>query len=419
MTGFVHEPFDSHGFRRVLGSFPTGVTVVTSRAPDGRRVGMTASSFNSVSLDPPLVLWSVRRKSGLCDVFSNAARWAIHVLSKDQVDLSVRFASNSEERFSGLALDEGLGGVPILAGCVGVLQCARYAAYDGGDHVIMVGKVKAFYHREGEPLLFHEGRYAGLSSATEQAYRALRSRIVSMRIPSGGRFKEGDLLGEIGLSAMAIREALDRLCAQGLVTAMPFGSYQVVPITPKHVKDSFDVLESIAPSLFSLAVRKASQKVVNDICRSLSDELRAWEAGTQTGDLWLDCCQRLFELMLEMADNEHYLALWRRMSGVNERLWRIAFDHALAPPAIAITRDFIVAVRERDHPTVMSLVQRFVQDSRDLVLSVLESASPTKHDDAAEHHMPCDNRYRDFRPTQNTTEHASPCHSEYGYPTPA
>lgn len=151
---------DPKAFRAALGSFATGVTVITARAADGTPVGLTANSFNSVSLDPPMVLWSLAKKSLSLAVFSQCSHWAVHVLAADQEDLSGRFARSGTDKFSGLAVSDGIGGVPLLAGCAARFQCQSTFQHEGGDHLIFVGEVTAFDRTDRAPLVFHAGRYA-------------------------------------------------------------------------------------------------------------------------------------------------------------------------------------------------------------------------------------------------------------------
>jgi 3-hydroxy-9,10-secoandrosta-1,3,5(10)-triene-9,17-dione monooxygenase reductase component len=152
--------FDPKAFRAALGSFATGVTVITARADDGTPVGLTANSFNSVSLDPPMVLWSLAKKSHSLAVFSHCSHWAVHVLAADQEDLSGRFARSGTEKFSGLDIDNGIGDVPLLAGCAARFQCQSTFQHEGGDHLIFVGEVVTFDRTDRAPLVFHAGRYA-------------------------------------------------------------------------------------------------------------------------------------------------------------------------------------------------------------------------------------------------------------------
>jgi 3-hydroxy-9,10-secoandrosta-1,3,5(10)-triene-9,17-dione monooxygenase reductase component len=156
------SPIDSPSLRRVLGSFATGVTVITTRDTQGRCVGLTANSFNTVSLDPPLVLWSLRRQAGSMAAFRDARHWAVHVLAHDQQALSDRFARHGDDRFSGLKLGRGCGDVPLLAGCAAVLQCRAVQQHEGGDHVIFIGEVLECEHHSVDPLIFHAGQYAQL-----------------------------------------------------------------------------------------------------------------------------------------------------------------------------------------------------------------------------------------------------------------
>lgn len=156
------SPIDSLSLRRVLGSFATGVTVITARDALGRCVGLTANSFNTVSLDPPLVLWSLRRQAGSMAAFREAEYWAVHVLAHDQQALSEHFARSGDERFAGLQVGCGCGDVPLLAGCAAVLQCRAVQQHEGGDHVIFIGEVLECEHRPVDPLIFHAGQYARL-----------------------------------------------------------------------------------------------------------------------------------------------------------------------------------------------------------------------------------------------------------------
>ncbi|MEJ8572566.1 flavin reductase [Microbaculum marinum] len=151
---------DPKDFRMALGRFVTGVTVVTAIDPAGRPIGLTANSFNSVSLDPPLVLWSLARKSANLRAFEEASHFAINVLSVDQKEISDRFARPSEDRFAGLEWTPGAGGAPVLGGCAAVFECCSEQRYEGGDHVIFIGRVERFGHEDRVPLAYHAGGYA-------------------------------------------------------------------------------------------------------------------------------------------------------------------------------------------------------------------------------------------------------------------
>jgi len=160
---------DKGEFRKALGAFVTGVTIVTTHDAEGKPVGLTANSFNSVSLDPPLVLFSLALDSANLPAFRNAESWAVHILSVEQEDLSSRFASRGADKFAGLELIKGPEGAPLLNGCTARFGCKATFEYEGGDHAIFVGEVVDFARSESQPLAFHGGRYSRVRPPAEKA----------------------------------------------------------------------------------------------------------------------------------------------------------------------------------------------------------------------------------------------------------
>jgi flavin reductase (DIM6/NTAB) family NADH-FMN oxidoreductase RutF len=152
--------FTSRDFRAALGRFATGVTIVTARAPDGHLVGLTANSFNSVSLEPPLVLWSLSKAAASLEAFSAGSHYAIHVLAASQRDLAERFARKDADRFAQLDVSFNASGVPLLPGCVASFECFNRSRYEEGDHIIFVGEVERCTSTTGvAPLLYHGGKF--------------------------------------------------------------------------------------------------------------------------------------------------------------------------------------------------------------------------------------------------------------------
>lgn len=152
------QTLDPRALRNAFGAFATGVTVVTTRQPDGTPRGFTANSFTSVSLDPPLVLWCPSKASARFSAFTAAGHYAIHVLAADQFDLCHRFARAGGD-FAGLDPGTTPEGLPLLSGCIARFDCAAHAVHDGGDHAILVGRVLRAFVCQGKPLLFWHGRY--------------------------------------------------------------------------------------------------------------------------------------------------------------------------------------------------------------------------------------------------------------------
>ena len=158
------QNFDVQQFRTALGSFATGVTIVTTLGVDGADVGVTANSFNSVSLDPPMILWSLGKNALSRPAFAAAEYFAVHILATEQQALSDRFAKRGIDKFAGLDLERGPGGVPLLEGCAARFKCRTAYRYEGGDHDIIVGEVVEFDHFNVTPLIFHSGKYSALTS---------------------------------------------------------------------------------------------------------------------------------------------------------------------------------------------------------------------------------------------------------------
>jgi flavin reductase (DIM6/NTAB) family NADH-FMN oxidoreductase RutF len=161
--------FDVSAFRRALGQFPTGVCVVTCTGA-GEPIGMTMSSFNSVSLDPPLVLFSIDRRSASLPRWERAEAYAINVLAVNQKDISNRFAKAQSNKWQGISFTPGRCGAPVLPGTAAVFECAPWARHDGGDHVLFVAEVRRFQAwPDRQPLVFNKGRYARLEPTDSPA----------------------------------------------------------------------------------------------------------------------------------------------------------------------------------------------------------------------------------------------------------
>ena len=163
----VAPSFDLKEYRRALGSFPTGVAIITTRDAEGEPVGLTCNSFSSVSLEPPLVLWSLRKASKSIDIFRAASSFAINVLAEDQDHLSQRFATSSiTNKFETVQWSTGHVDLPLIDHCVARFQCKMHAQHDAGDHIIFIGEVAQFeVVREDDSLVFYKGAYMMLTQS--------------------------------------------------------------------------------------------------------------------------------------------------------------------------------------------------------------------------------------------------------------
>lgn len=151
--------FDARHFRNALSQFATGVTIITTRLPDGSFLGLTASSFNSVSMNPPLVLWSLAQTANSLPVFSGNSHYVINVLAAGQTDLAERFSRRVDNRFEGVEYQLSRTGLPILNGAAAWFECHNRSRYPEGDHVIFVGEVERCDLQAQPALVFHAGRF--------------------------------------------------------------------------------------------------------------------------------------------------------------------------------------------------------------------------------------------------------------------
>ncbi len=152
--------FDQRDFRNALGTFATGITVITTTHNHAEPVGITVNSFASVSLDPPLVLWCLDNDAYFHDIFANCSHFAVHVLHQDQEAVSQIFSTKNSSKFNSLDWEMGEFGSPILKDCASHFECEMERQCDGGDHVILLGRVTAFKtHKDKPPLIYHAGEY--------------------------------------------------------------------------------------------------------------------------------------------------------------------------------------------------------------------------------------------------------------------
>ena len=160
-----YDALDTLPLRQALGEFTTGITVVTARSAPRQNeelAGITVNSFASVSLDPPLVLWSIGLGASSFKVFERCEHFAVNVLAIDQTDYSRRFAQPGADKFADIDWRPGLGGSALLPGCCAWFECRTEARYEGGDHLILIGRVEQFRRAERPPLVFHRGAYTAL-----------------------------------------------------------------------------------------------------------------------------------------------------------------------------------------------------------------------------------------------------------------
>jgi flavin reductase (DIM6/NTAB) family NADH-FMN oxidoreductase RutF len=255
-----HDQIDPKLFRQLLGCFPTGVAVITTSGPEGRPAGLTCNSFSSVSLDPPLVLFSIRKASSLLKVFDHAGSFAINVLSQRQDALSARFASGKiEDKFEGVSWHSGSLGVPIINECLVSFECTTYASHEAGDHFVFIGQVRRMNTASSDQaLVFYKGAYMMLA----ESLRALAAQ---------------DKLGPEALDEAfgVLYGALLRLaCEQATSTDVERLEAAVDEIEKQLGPDTFPERAEAACSFFSAVAMAAHNEALRLVAQTMISILR-------------------------------------------------------------------------------------------------------------------------------------------------
>ena len=209
-------PSDLKALRNAFGAFATGVTVVSTRQPDGTPRGFTANSFTSVSLDPPLLLVCLAKTAHSADVFAAAPHFAVNILAEDQKAVSGLFASRAPDKFDHCAWTSGPAGLPLITGALAQFACTTHQVVDAGDHLILIGRVDQFVSAEGQPLGYFRGNYfsIGLEKDLAEAAAATKgSRLGAVLACNDGVLLKEDADGRLRLP-LAPEPTLDSLTAK-------------------------------------------------------------------------------------------------------------------------------------------------------------------------------------------------------------
>ncbi|WP_082497592.1 flavin reductase [Pseudorhodoferax sp. Leaf267] len=298
---------DQKEFRRALGSFPTGVAIITTRDRDGTPTGLTCNSFSSVSLEPPLVLWSLRKASKSIEIFRGARSFVINVLAEDQDHLSSRFATSSiADKFDGVAWKTGYDDMPLVDDCVARFECSVFQQHDAGDHIVFIGQVQAFeVVREEDPLVFYKGAYMMLT----QSMRELANK------------------GRVSHRALAESRTM------------------------------------IYGALLRLACENAQPADLD----AIEDILRRMDAQVAAGDMAgrMKSAIRFFELISAAAHNEVIALVAQSLNTLLLHTVKAEAATGTAPdtyvPALnPIRREILAALRQRDEPAALAAMAQYV-----------------------------------------------------------
>jgi 4-nitrophenol 2-monooxygenase / 4-nitrocatechol 4-monooxygenase, reductase component len=339
-------------FRQVIGSFASGVTVITARHNNALH-GATASAVSSLSLEPPMLLVCLARQSSTARAMSAAGRFAVNVLGEDHAELAVRFATRGIDRFEGVDVAVGHHGEPLLVEAIATFECAVSEEVAGGTHTIFLARVEHGGRREGPPLAYFRGRFGRLEMESDEiAVREIRALVFDRALPLGEEIDIARLGEQLGVPRGVAFHALSKLALEGVVERTPRGEFVAPPLTLGTAEASLRARYAITLGVAALTVGRIPAERV----RALRERLDAMEACQRGGGVldaaaWVSARREFADEHVSMADSPALVDASRRVNvpGMIARLQggEEAEDAAHAPASVYPLYEQIVAGYER------------------------------------------------------------------------
>ena len=307
--------FDARTFRQVVGNLASGVTLVTTRTPEGT-FGMTASSVTSLSLDPPMMLACLNRSSVTSTAVSTAGAYAVNVLGQGQEHLAQQFAMPSADKFAGVRVTEGTLGLPLLADALARIECQVVEEVHAATHTIFLGRVVDAQADQGNPLTYFRGGFGRFEFARDDAvYQRARQQVLERMYAADAVLQLDDLAYQLEVERPAAFYALTRLTADGLVRRDPDRGYVVVPFDARTSDETFDARRAIELGVLDMVIGQVPQAELDEL-NARFETMAALLVGERFVDFdrYLDANYAFHEGLVSLAHNQPLTAAFGRLS---------------------------------------------------------------------------------------------------------
>ena len=306
---------DKDVFRQVIGHFASGVTVVTA-LHGGRRFGMTASAVTSLSLEPPMLLVCINRQAPTRTAISASGAFGVNILSEDDVHLAEHFAVPRDDKFTGVDVEAGRLGVPMLRDALARLECRVTEDVQGGTHSVFLGLVERAEARRGSPLAYFRGRFGRLDLAEDEAiYDRLRERVLSGQLQPGEPVDVARLAHDLRSERWHVHHALTKLVAEGLVEREPELGYAIRPVDLRTVNDALNGRRAIELGVVEVSVGLTSGLEIDELRRRMEATLPLVRGGRFTDlDRYTAANAAFHEYMVGLARSDALIRAYRRLT---------------------------------------------------------------------------------------------------------
>jgi flavin reductase (DIM6/NTAB) family NADH-FMN oxidoreductase RutF/DNA-binding GntR family transcriptional regulator len=364
--------FDAEVFRHVVGHLPSGVTVVTTRTPDGD-FGMTASSVTSLSLSPPMMLACLNKTSATARAVSTAGAFAVNVLGEGHEHLAQQFAVRSDRKFAGVAVREGVLGVPVLADALAHIECEVVEEVTGGTHAVFLGRVTDARAAEGNPLTYFRGGFGRFEFARDDAvYQRARQQLLERMYAADAVLELDDLAHRLQVEKSAAFYALTRLTADGLVRRDPDRGYVIVPFDTRTSDETFEARCAIELGVIDMVVGTVPRDELADLRRRF-EAMAALLVGDRFVDFdrYLDANYAFHEGLVSLAHNSALTAAFGRLSIKTVMTRSFGVTPVTSEKFIDAQRQITEAVERGEKDAARSAVYRYTRLAQQRVREIL------------------------------------------------